>query len=94
MELAQIIRVVRNRPRVKLVIQLYQKNGPLDLLDLVCAPCGSVQKIYAVPETNPIGDTQVVCPQDKCNQQYINMERYILGSIEDKNTKVGELLEF
>ena len=74
MKLAQIIRVVRNRPRVKLVIQLYQKNGPLDLLDLVCAPCGSVQKIYAVPETNPIGDTQVVCPQDKCNQQYINIE--------------------
>ena len=36
----------------------------------------SVQKIYAVPriETNPIGDTQVVCPQDKCNQQYINIE--------------------
>ena len=58
------------------VFQLYQNNGPLDLLDFVCALCGCVQKICAVPriETNPIGDTQVVCPQDKCNQQYINIE--------------------
>ena len=73
---------MRNRPRVKLVIQLYQKYGPLDLLDLVSTPCGSVQKICAVPriETNPIGDTQVVCPQDKCNQQYINIEVHPTGS--------------
>ena len=54
--------------------------------------------VCAVPsiETNPIGDTQVVCPQDKCNQQYINIEVHPtpIGSIKEKSTKVGDLLGF
>ena len=51
------------------VFQLYQNNGPLDLLDFVCALCGCVQKICAVPriETNPIGGTQEISQSEIYN---------------------------